>query len=62
MSTHHDNHAIWGTFSGTVLTVLSSISSMDVIKTVVLAIIGASVSFCMSLFLKWVQHKLKRTK
>jgi len=62
MSTHHDNHAIWGTFSGTVLTILSSISSMDVIKTVVLAIIGASVSFSVSLFWKWVWRFFKEPK
>ena len=50
----HDHTTAWGTFSGTVLTVLATINSMDIVKTVVLAIIGASVSFSVSLFWKWV--------
>jgi hypothetical protein len=50
----HDHTTAWGTLSGTVLTVLATIDSMDIIKTVVLAIIGASVSFGVSLFWKWV--------
>jgi uncharacterized membrane protein YgaE (UPF0421/DUF939 family) len=56
----HDHTTAWGTLSGTVLTVLATIDSMDIIKTVVLAIIGASVSFCVSLFWKWVWAKIKR--
>jgi hypothetical protein len=56
----HDHTTAWGTFSGTVLTVMATIDSMDIIKTVVLAIIGASVSFCVSLFWKWVWAKIKR--
>jgi hypothetical protein len=46
--------------SGTALTVLATINSMDIIKTVVLAIIGASVSFSVSLFWRWVWAKIKR--
>jgi hypothetical protein len=56
----HDHTTAWGTLSGTVLTVVATIDSMDIIKTVVLAIIGASVSFCVSLFWKWVWAKIKR--
>jgi hypothetical protein len=56
----HDHTTAWGTFSGTVLTVLATINSMDIVKTVVLAIIGASVSFCVSLFWRWVWAKIKR--
>jgi hypothetical protein len=48
--------------SGTALTVLATINSMDIIKTVVLAIIGASVSFCVSLFWRWVWRFLIGTK
>jgi hypothetical protein len=56
----HDHTTAWGTLSGTVLTVLATINSMDIVKTVVLAIIGASVSFCVSLFWRWVWAKIKR--
>jgi hypothetical protein len=45
--------------TGTIFTVLSTIDSTDIIKTVVMAIIGASVSFCMSLFWKWVWRFLR---
>jgi hypothetical protein len=55
----HDHTTAWGTLSGTVLTVVATIDSMDIIKTVVLAIIGASVSFCVSLFWKWVWRFLR---
>jgi hypothetical protein len=56
----NDHTTAWGTLSGTVLTVMATIDSMDIIKTVILAIIGASVSFCVSLFWKWVWAKIKR--
>ena len=58
----HDHTTAWGTLSGTVLTVLATIDSMDIIKTVVLAIIGASVSFSVSLFWKWVRRFFKEPK
>jgi hypothetical protein len=43
-----------GTALGTVLCVLSNIHSKDIVKTIILAIVGATVSFGVSLFLKWV--------
>jgi hypothetical protein len=51
---------ILGTVSGTVLTVAVNIGSSDVIKTVVLAALGAVVSFGVSLLLKWFVKRLKR--
>jgi hypothetical protein len=48
-----------GTVSGTVLTVLVNIGSSDIIKTVVLAVLGAVVSFGVSLLLKWLIRKFK---
>ncbi len=48
-----------GTVSGTVLTVLVNIGSSDIIKTVVLAVLGAVVSFGVSLLLKWLLRKFK---
>jgi len=43
-----------GTASGTVLSILPNILSEDVAKTIILAVVGATVSFAVSLFLKWV--------
>jgi mannitol-specific phosphotransferase system IIBC component len=60
MSTHSniENGTILGTVSGTVLTVVVNIGSSDIIKTVILAALGAVVSFCVSLLLKWLFQKL----
>jgi hypothetical protein len=43
-----------GTASGTLLSVLPNILSADVVKTIILAVIGATVSFLFSIFLKWL--------
>ncbi len=55
MATNHhiEGGTILGTVSGTGLTVLANIGSTDIVKTVVLAAIGAVVSFCVSVSLKW---------
>jgi mannitol-specific phosphotransferase system IIBC component len=62
MSTHHniESGTILGTVSGTVLTVLVNIGSSDVMKTVVLAALGAVVSFSVSLLLKGLVKKFKK--
>jgi len=62
MSTHHniESGTILGTVSGTVLTVFVNIGSSDVMKTVVLAALGAVVSFSVSLLLKWLLKKFKK--
>ena len=61
MSTHNniESGTILGTVSGTVLTVAVNIGSSDVLKTVVLAALGAVVSFSVSLLLKWIAKKVK---
>lgn len=61
MSTHNniESGTILGTVCGTALTVIVNIGSSDMIKTVVLAALGALVSFSVSLFLKWLVKKLK---
>lgn len=48
-----------GTLSGTVLTVIWNIGSADVLKTGVLAAIGAVVSFSVTFFLKWLSERKK---
>jgi hypothetical protein len=61
MSTHNniESGTILGTVSGTVLTVAVNMGSSDVLKTVILASLGAVVSFSVSLLLKWMVKKIK---
>jgi uncharacterized membrane protein YeaQ/YmgE (transglycosylase-associated protein family) len=61
MATIHniESETIFGTISGTVLTVMVNIGSSDILKTIVLAIVGAVVSFFTTLFLKWMLRKYK---
>jgi hypothetical protein len=49
---------IQGTVSGTALTVIANLGSQDIIKTVLLAGLGAVVSFCVTVGLKWLKKKL----
>jgi mannitol-specific phosphotransferase system IIBC component len=62
MASHQniENGTIMGTVCGTVLTVLVNIGSSDIIKTVVLAALGAVVSFSVSLLLKWLVKRLNK--
>lgn len=48
-----------GTASGTLLSITPSIFSEDIVKTVLLAIVGATVSFAVSYFLKWLTKSKK---
>lgn len=48
-----------GTISGTVLTILVNVGVHDIIKTIVLASIGAVVSFFITISLKWIVKKIK---
>ncbi|HEY1039513.1 MAG TPA: hypothetical protein VGF30_08925 [Bacteroidia bacterium] len=48
------------TVSGTALAVSMNIDSLDIIKTVILAVIGAVVSFSMSLLLKWLTRRFRK--
>ena len=50
-----------GTAGGTLLTIFANIHSEDVVKTTMLAVIGAVVSFTISLLLKWISKKMRRT-
>lgn len=56
---HHTSGTLLGTVSGTALTVVVNISSSDIIETVVLASLGAVVSFSVSLLLKRIFKKEK---
>jgi hypothetical protein len=59
-SNSHIGGTILGTVSGTVLTVWVNIGSSDIIKTVVLAILGAIVSFSVTVLLNWLFKPPKR--
>ena len=61
MMAAHSNHGgtVVGTAGGTLLTVFANIHSEDIVKTVVLACIGAVVSFTISISLKWIARKLR---
>lgn len=49
-----------GTVGGTLLSVMANLGSSDVVKTMILASIGATVSFIVSLLLKCLFKKHKR--
>jgi hypothetical protein len=61
MSTHNniESGTILGTVTGTALTVAVNVGSTDILKTVILASLGAVVSFSMSLLLKWLVKRFK---
>lgn len=54
------NSPLIGTASGTFLSVLANLHSEDLLKTIVLAIIGAVVSFAISILLKKLVRKEKK--
>jgi hypothetical protein len=54
------NHTLMGTAGGTFLSVLPNLHSEDVLKTILLAALGAIVSFVISLLLKCLIKKHKK--
>ena len=54
------NPTLMGTAGGTFLSVVPNLHSEDVFKTVLLAAVGAIVSFGISMVLKFVIKKYKR--
>lgn len=48
-----------GTLGGTLLSVFATIQSGDVAKTIILATVGAVVSFVVSLGMKWIAKRLR---
>lgn len=61
MNIHHpqDSTTVMGTLTGTVFTVAATIDTQDYMKTIILALVGATVSFAVSVFLKWLWSKIK---
>jgi len=60
MEMTNDNTTIIGTVSGTILSVVAMFDAGDIIKTVIMATIGAVVSFLVSRGLKWIWEKWKK--
>lgn len=60
MNHGNDDTTIWGTLSGIALGIAASISSFDIIKTIILGAIGASVSFGVSLLWYKVANYFKQ--
>jgi len=59
MNHHFDNTTKAGTAGGTLLTILANITCEDILKTAILAGVGAVVSFGVTLLCK---HLIKRLK
>lgn len=55
-----NNHTLMGTAGGTFLSIVPNIQSEDIAKTVILATVGAVVSFTISLLLKSLNRKHKK--
>ncbi|MBU2912716.1 hypothetical protein [Reichenbachiella agariperforans] len=49
-----------GTIGGTLLTLVANVDASDLIRTCILAVVGATVSFAVSFFWKWLIRILKR--
>ena len=56
----HSNSTVIGTAGGTFLSVFPNLNSEDVLKTVILATLGAIVSFIISMILKYFIRKHKK--
>ncbi|MCF6132811.1 hypothetical protein [Flavobacterium wongokense] len=55
-----NNETFFGTVGGTFLSIVPNIQSADIVKTIVLAAVGAVVSFSISLILKCLIKKHKK--
>ena len=56
---HQDHTTVAGTVTGTVFTVIANIDLQDYSKTVILAVVGATASFLVSIMLKWIWKKIQ---
>ena len=60
MENSNDNTTIIGTVSGTILSILATFDIQDIIKTIILAAIGATVSFLVTKGLKWIWGRWRK--
>lgn len=60
IETATNGHVYAGTFGGFMLSVFSSVFINDLLRTIILAAIGAIVSFIVSMSLKYLFKRFKR--
>ena len=56
----NNSSTLMGTAGGTFLSMIPNINSEDIVKTIILASVGAIVSFMISILLKSLQKKHKK--
>jgi len=49
-----------GTTCGCALSLLPNVLSEDIVRTAILAVVGTTVSFTLSLFLKWISGRKEK--
>lgn len=57
---YFDSSTKAGTIGGTLLTILANINSADLLKTGILAALGAMISFSVTLLLKFLIKRFKK--
>lgn len=60
MVAHHHELTIAGTTGGMLLTLFANIHSDDLFKTAVLSVIGACISYGVTIGLRWIRQQLRR--
>ena len=61
MAGHHiESDTIVGTVGGTILSIIPHLDAGDVIRTLILATVGAVVSFLVTQALKWMKKRIKK--
>ena len=60
MRLSNDNQATICTTTGTMFTMFVSIKTEDILKTIILGCVGATVSFLMALLLNWLSKIFKK--
>ena len=56
----NDNTTLIGTLSGTILSIFATFDLQDIVKTIILAAVGATVSFLVTKGLKWIWGKWRK--
>ena len=60
-TTNTQGGTLAGTAGGTLLTIVTSLHMEEVMRTVILACLGAVVSFSFSLFMKWLVKRVRKS-
>lgn len=60
MNNHFHAGTKAGTVGGTLTTIIANLDAGDVVRTCILATVGALVSFTVSVILKWLVKSLKK--